>query len=43
MNFFDKAVEAVAPIYAAKRMRARMQMEGVRKVLNTGYSEGGAS
>lgn len=36
MNIIDKAIEAIAPIHAVKRKAARM-------VLNSGYSDGGAS
>lgn len=36
MNIIDKAVEVIAPIHAVKRKAARM-------VLNSGYSDGGAS
>lgn len=39
MNFLDKAIEAVAPIHAAKRAAARKSL----KILNSGYSDGGAS
>ncbi|EGW39172.1 phage portal protein [Desulfosporosinus sp. OT] len=39
MNIFDRAIEAVAPVTALKRMAARKTMQ----VLNYGYSEGGAS
>lgn len=36
MNILDKTIEVVAPIHAVKRKAARM-------VLNSGYSDGGAS
>lgn len=36
MNIFDKAIEVFAPVHAVKRKAARM-------VLNSGYSDGGAS
>lgn len=36
MNFLDKTIEAIAPVHAVKRKAARM-------VLNSGYSDGGAS
>lgn len=39
MNIFDKAIETIAPVHAVKRMAARKTL----KVLNTGYSDGGAS
>ena len=43
MNLFDKAVEAVAPLHAMKRQAARMALGQMKRVANTGYSEGGAS
>ena len=43
MNLFDKAVEAVAPLHAMKRQAARMALGQIKRVANTGYSEGGAS
>ena len=43
MNFIDKMVGAVSPIRGAKRMAARAAMEQLGKVVNYGYSEGGAS
>lgn len=39
MNIFDKAIEAIAPIRAAKRAAARQTL----KILNSGYGDGGAS
>lgn len=39
MNIIDKVYETVAPVHAVKRMAARKTL----KVLNTGYSDGGAS
>jgi len=39
MNIFDRAISAVAPVTALKRMAARKTIE----ILNYGYSEGGAS
>lgn len=39
MNIVDKMVEIVAPVHAVKRTAARKTL----KVLNTGYSDGGAS
>lgn len=39
MNLIDKAIGYIAPVHAMKRMAARKTME----VLNTGYSDGGAS
>lgn len=39
MNVIDKVVAAVAPVHAVKRMAARKTLQ----VLNTGYSDGGAS
>lgn len=39
MNIIDKAYETIAPVHAVKRMAARKTL----KVLNTGYSDGGAS
>lgn len=42
-NIFDKAVSAVNPVKAAKRMAARIALENARKVINSGYSNGGAS
>lgn len=39
LNFFDRAVRRVAPVHALKRMQARRAME----ILDTGYSDSGAS
>ena len=39
MNIFDRAISAVAPVIALKRMAARQTME----IINSGYDEGGAS
>ena len=39
MNIFDKAIEAIAPVHAVKRMAARNTL----KILNSGYGDGGAS
>lgn len=39
MNVIDRVIEAIAPIHAAKRSAARQAL----KVINTGYSDGGAS
>lgn len=39
MNIFDRAVSAVSPVTALRRMAARETM----RILNYGYSEGGAS
>lgn len=39
MNLIDKAVEYFAPVQAAKRAAARRALE----IINTGYSDGGAS
>lgn len=39
MNFIDKMYETIAPVHAVKRAAARNTL----KVLNTGYSDGGAS
>ena len=39
MNFIDRAVAYINPVAAAKRAAARKAME----VINTGYSDGGAS
>lgn len=39
MNLIDKAFETFAPVHAVKRAAARKTL----KVLNTGYSDGGAS
>lgn len=39
MNIIDKVYETVAPVHAVKRMAARKTLQ----VLNTGYSDGGAS
>lgn len=43
MNFIDRVVGAVSPVRGAKRMAARAAMEQLGKVVNYGYSEGGAS
>lgn len=39
MNIIDKAIAAIAPVHAVKRMAARNTM----KILNSGYGDGGAS
>ena len=39
MNWFDRAVEAIAPVHAVKRMAARNTL----KIMNSGYGDGGAS
>lgn len=39
MNILDKAINAVAPVHGLKRMAARKTMD----IINTGYSDGGAS
>lgn len=39
MNWIDKAIAAVAPVHAVKRTAARNTL----KILNSGYSDGGAS
>lgn len=39
MNVFDRVVEAVAPIHAVRRLAARNTL----RILNSGYSDGGAS
>ena len=43
MNPFDKLIETVAPVHSMKRQAARMALEQMKKIQNTGYSEGGAS
>lgn len=46
MNVFDRALRAVSPQAALKREAAKMrlaQVDQVNRVLNTGYSAGGAS
>ena len=43
MNVFDKVVGAVAPVHAMKRKAARMALKQMDRLVNTGYSEGGAS
>lgn len=43
MNIIDKAVEMISPIHAMKRKGARMALSQMEKIVNTGYSEGGAS
>lgn len=39
LNFFDKAINSIAPVHGMKRMAARKTIQ----ILNSGYSEGGAS
>lgn len=39
MNLIDKAIEAIAPVHAVKRVAARSTL----KILNSGYGDGGAS
>lgn len=50
MNILDKMIETVAPISAVKRMKARGKIEtynalldNFEKIMNSGYSNGGAS
>lgn len=43
MNVFDKVVGAVAPVHAMKRKAARVALRQMDRLVNTGYSEGGAS
>ena len=43
MNFFERAIEALSTEWAAKREHARMKLDIVRTVTNSGYSHHGAS
>ncbi len=43
MNVIDRMVEFVSPERALKRMDARSRMDTIKRIKNTGYSEGGAS
>lgn len=46
MNIIDNIIRGVAPIHAEKRMRSRLELQRldmISQVVNSGYSEGGAS
>ena len=50
MNILDRMMEAVAPVHAVKRQKARAtlafdsaQLDNLDKIINSGYSNGGAS
>lgn len=43
MSFFDRIIEAVSPERAARRMHARLKLDFMREVTNSGYSMHGAS
>lgn len=43
MNLLDKVVNYVSPAAGLRRERARAQTTVIRKFMNSGYSEGGAS
>lgn len=42
-NIIDRALEAVAPTWALKRVRARLTIDVARRFTNSGYSHSGAS
>lgn len=43
MNVFDRVVEAVDPVRALERQKARFYLSGMRQIFNSGYSDGAAS
>ena len=43
MNIVDKAISVISPQSALKRMVAREKLKMMGEIVNTGYSEGGAS
>ncbi len=42
MNIIDSVIESIAPIYGEKRRMARERLK-LRRIVNSGYDEGGAS
>ena len=42
MNIIDGIIESIAPIYGEKRRIARERLN-LRKIMNSGYDESGAS